>query len=261
MKKGLNIAFRILILVYLVVSLSFTADKKSELLCNDLHIQMKDTLDAGFLKKTDVENLILQEESEILGYPVGRINTRKIEKKLRSLPYIKSAEIYYDLEGILFVDVVQRKPVARVITRSGESFYLDEEGYLFRPRGVFTPHILIGNGYFPVSRELAKAGNLSELSDKKEFSKWNDFLNLSCFIERNEFWKSQIVQVFLNSKGEFELIPRVGAHQIIFGEAKEIPEKFEKLMTLYKDGLDYEGWNNYGKINLKYKNQVICTKR
>ncbi len=40
----------------------------------------------------------------------------------------------------------------------------------------------------------------------------------------------------------------------------DLAVKFRKLKILYNEGLKYEGWNNYEKINLKYKNQVICTK-
>jgi cell division protein FtsQ len=32
------------------------------------------------------------------------------------------------------------------------------------------------------------------------------------------------------------------------------------LMTFYKEGLNKVGWNAYLTINLKYKNQIVCTK-
>jgi cell division protein FtsQ len=65
----------------------------------------------------------------------------------------------------------------------------------------------------------------------------------------------------VNGKGEFELIPRVGAHIIEFGKAEDIEEKFEKLWILYNEGFYNTGWNQYDKISLKYKNQAVCTKR
>jgi cell division protein FtsQ len=261
MKKVLNIGFKILLLAFLVVSLSFTGSKEKELLCNDLRIEMLDTLNSGFLKKIDIEKIILKEESEILGYPLKDINTRKIENRLRSKPYIKSAEIFYDMEGILSVKVIQRTPIIRIITGAGNSYYLDEDGYIFRPRGKFTPHILIANGYFSDGDEIRTSGSLMEIEDSGKFSEWFKALQLARYIENDKFWKAQFVQAYVNSKAEFELIPRVGAHQIILGDVTKLEEKFKKLMTLYTDGLNYEGWNKYEKINLKYKNQVICTKR
>jgi cell division protein FtsQ len=39
-------------------------------------------------------------------------------------------------------------------------------------------------------------------------------------------------------------------------------EKFEKLHTFYLQGLNTTGsWNKYSVINLKFKNQIVCTKK
>ena len=65
----------------------------------------------------------------------------------------------------------------------------------------------------------------------------------------------------MNGNGEFELIPRVGAQVIEFGKAVDMEEKFEKLWILYNEGFHNTGWNQYERINLKYKNQAVCTKR
>jgi cell division protein FtsQ len=48
----------------------------------------------------------------------------------------------------------------------------------------------------------------------------------------------------------------------VFGDAKDFEEKFEKLKTFYTEGLNKtDGWNKYSTINIKYKNQVVCTKK
>ena len=138
---------------------------------------------------------------------------------------------------------------------------MDNEGYLFTPRGAFIPHIIIANGYFTEGNELRKVKNITELKDKEKYSEWIDLIALVNFIGNDEFWRSQLVQVYYNSSREFELIPRVGAHQILFGNTDNLELKFRNLRTLYNEGLAYEGWNKYEIINLKYNNQVICTKR
>ena len=84
---------------------------------------------------------------------------------------------------------------------------------------------------------------------------------LANFVEKNSFWKAQISQIFVNENGDFELTPRVGGHIIIFGSSANLEGKFENLMTFYKKGLRRTGWNEYSVINLKFKNQVVCTKR
>ena len=36
--------------------------------------------------------------------------------------------------------------------------------------------------------------------------------------------------------------------------------KFKKLELFYKNILPTKGWNYYESVNLKFKNQIVCTK-
>ena len=261
MKKVFFILLDIVLIGYMIFALAFSGAKESELLCREVRIQMKDSIHSGFLKKNDIERIILNGEEEILGYPVAGINTRRLEEKLKRLPYVEKAEIYSNVDGVLYVDVHQRKPILRIITRSQNTFYLDENGYILPSAKNFAPHVLIANGYFSEGKELKNVRNVNELSEYQSYNEWKEALDLANFIHQKEFWNAQIVQIYYSRGGDFELIPRVGAHQVIFGKGRDIELKFNKLRILYDEGLKYEGWNKYEKINLKYANQVICTKR
>ena len=82
------------------------------------------------------------------------------------------------------------------------------------------------------------------------------------YINADKFWKSQIQQIYINDEKDMELVPLVGNHKIIFGDTANMDVKFKKLMTFYTQGLSYTGWwNKYSSINLKYKNQIVCTKK
>ena len=70
----------------------------------------------------------------------------------------------------------------------------------------------------------------------------------------------KIDEWFEGWEGDFELIPLVGKQLIILGDANDIKEKFDNLQIFYKQGLSHEGWDKYDTINLKYRNQVVCTK-
>ena len=69
-------------------------------------------------------------------------------------------------------------------------------------------------------------------------------------------------QINVTNEKELELYLAVGNHKIIFGDANDIEEKFKKLKIFYTEGLNKtDGWNKYSVINVKYKNQVVCTKK
>ena len=85
---------------------------------------------------------------------------------------------------------------------------------------------------------------------------------MATYIDADPFWKSQVQQVFINDDKEMELVPMVGNQKIIFGDTTCMDEKFKKLLIFYSQGLNTTGWwNKYATINLKFKNQIVCTKK
>ena len=72
-----------------------------------------------------------------------------------------------------------------------------------------------------------------------------DVYRLVTFITDDKFWNSQIEQIYVNNKYEFELIPRVGSHIIELGRVEDLEEKFENLKILYLRGFNKIGWNQY----------------
>jgi cell division protein FtsQ len=83
---------------------------------------------------------------------------------------------------------------------------------------------------------------------------------LSSFIEKDSFWSSNIEQIYVNESQELELVPRIGSHIILMGDTTNMKDKFDRLMVFYKEGLSKTGWNNYKVINVKFRNQVVCSK-
>jgi cell division protein FtsQ len=44
------------------------------------------------------------------------------------------------------------------------------------------------------------------------------------------------------------------------GGADNLEDKFERLFVFYRMGLNKTGWARYNIINIKFKNQVVCSK-
>ena len=51
-----------------------------------------------------------------------------------------------------------------------------------------------------------------------------------------------------------------GSQVILFGNAEDAKEKLENLKTFYQKVMSQMDWHVYKSINLKYKNQVVCSK-
>lgn len=84
-------------------------------------------------------------------------------------------------------------------------------------------------------------------------------------VTEDDFWNAQIVQINLlgstaGKEPEVELIPRAGNHVIRLGHLENVEAKLDKLLLFYREVLAYEGWNGFRYIDLRFDNQIVCTK-
>ena len=94
----------------------------------------------------------------------------------------------------------------------------------------------------------------------EEFAK-TKLYDFADFLNKNPEWDAWIEQIVVKSGNEIELIPRIGDFRIILGQLENYPEKLNKFLLFVEEGLNKIGWNRYSAINLKYDNQVVCTKK
>lgn len=251
------------IIAYMIFVLGFVSGKMNEQVCERISVNIIDSLTNRFVAQEDILNILLESESRILGYPLSTINTRNLEKLIADEPFIKSAGLYKTVNGALNVDIQQRRPILRVINRQGKSYYLDQEGFILPVSEKFTSRVLVANGYIsePFIEESTRSIFDIEVPGNRRNSVIYELYKLASFISGSDLWSAQIAQIYVNGKYEYEMIPRVGAHVIYLGDARDYEAKFRKLEALYLYGLNNKGWNNYEIINLKYENQIVCTKR
>jgi len=257
MKRIKYILMWLFIAGYLTIILGFVGKEQHKVICSGVDIIIHDSLDREFVDKEMIHRLIQGNSTELAGRVIEDIDLQSIENRILSIKAIRTAEVYFTVSGKLVVEVNQRIPIVRIIDRSGQGFYLDEEGYIIPLSGNFCSHILVVNGKISDHYRRAK----SIMDQGIEMDLFRDIFRMVRYIEGDEFWRAQIMQIYINERQEFELIPRVGAHIIEFGPADNIETKFEKLWILYNKGFCNKGWNQYDRINLKYRNQVVCTKR
>jgi cell division protein FtsQ len=193
------------------------------------------------------------------------VDVNALEKALNSHPAVENADIAVDVNGDMTIDVTQRTPLVRIINADGESYYIDTKSKLMPLSDKYTARVLIATGF--INEPFSTRNNISidAISKNEKFaaiSVLDDIYNISMYIAKDSVLASLIHQINVTNDKELELYPSIGNHKIVFGEAKDFEEKFEKLKTFYTEGLNKtDGWNKYSAINIKYKNQVVCTKK
>lgn len=265
MKKILTISAWSILVIGLIVSLGFVERKEDSLPCKNLDITIEQDEENFFVQPEDIKKLIAERGDSIINQPVSTLNVPELENALNSHAAISKAEVYVTIDGEVKVDIKQRKPLIRIIDKYNDSYYIDTEGRLMPLSDKYTAKVLIANGNFRDPYNIHYMYTIQEIkadSALRESTLVDELFELAGYINADEFWKAQVEQIYVNDEGEFELVPRVGDHRIIFGNIADMDEKFSKLLIFYKQGLNPTGWwNNYSVINLKFKNQVVCTKK
>jgi cell division protein FtsQ len=231
--------------------------------CRKIDIRISYGASDVLITKKDVDSIVLKTAGMLKGKPLGYINTGSIENAIRKQAYVAKVSVYENNEGTIFIQIRQREPLLRIINRKYESFYLDESGALLPVNPNFSARVLVANGLIDDSymKNPNYRVNVLALSDSVFYdSLMTNIYKLTMYISHDKFLKAQIAQIYVNESGEFELIPRIGNHVILLGNADDLEDKFKRLFAFYKFGLNKIGWNKYNVINIKYKNQVVCSK-
>jgi cell division protein FtsQ len=263
MRRYKNILFLAFLVIYLGIVSGFISGKENMLKISALKIRIVDSTENQFVRSANIRSMLDQKRFNIFGKESSSVDLEGIEQSLRSRQIIQQAEAYITEPGVLHIEISQKSPFVRIFNRYGQSYYLDRKGNIIPLSQSFSPFVLVANGFIAEPFTIGKTMNIHEVkhdSIKRSLHTVYDVYTLAEYITRDKFWNSQIEQIYVNNHYEFELIPRVGSHIIELGRVEDLDEKFGNLKILYVQGFNNLGWNQYAKISLKYKNQVVCTK-
>ena len=165
--------------------------------------------------------------------------------------WIKTAELYFDNNDVLRINIMEREPIVRIFNSDGSSFYIDSSIKKLPLSDKFSARL-------PVFTNFPAYGNSFSKADSNLLI---EIKNIGTYISQDPFWMAQIEQVDITPDGSFEMIPKIGNQVIIFGSADNCEEKFNNLLVFYKNVQSKVGWNKYAAINVSYKDQVVAVKR
>jgi cell division protein FtsQ len=247
----------------MVVTLGFVERSMNSVLCENVVIDIEDSLRYKFIQSEDVINLLKTMEVKMWGYPIDNIPAGTVEEIVKNnMPMVAEAEAWPTIDGNFNIKINHRNPIARVVNKMGQSYYLSEDGYILPMSANHTSRVLVVSGdiYFKHSLHTKITVDSVVNVQGKENTMLDDVLKMATYIYQDSLLSRQIDHMYV-TKSEFELIPKVGTHVIEFGSVDGMLNKFLKLKVIYYKGFSNLGWNKYSRVNLKYKNQVVCTKR
>lgn len=193
-----------------------------------------------FITHETVSKLLIQNQQSVTNKPKEIIDLNGLENALTSNPLIKEAQVFIDVDGKITAEIKQKKPIARVSTNA--SFYVDDTG-----------------SYMPLSTNYSARVPLVTGTVYK-----NDLANvytIASKIQQDDFLKTHVVEIHQNDNKTIDLKFRLNSFKIHLGSLKALDKKINNLKAFYQMAIKENTLESYSVVNLKFDNQVICTKK
>lgn len=237
--------------VLLVILASAGAKMETMYSPEDINIEIENAYENFFVNEEDVMELIFANSGDTVLKPLdNRMRLKDIEKQIEAHNFVAQAEVFRDLKGHLVVKARQNKPVARLIGPLGENAYVDAEGQILPVSSKYTARVPVVTGDY-VSR-ITQMENISE----DELAQ--ALFQVIEYVASHPFWSMQIATIDMDREGYMNLYSQVGDQRLEFGSATQMEKKFKKLEIFFKQIMPTQGWNAYSRVNVAYKDQIIC---
>lgn len=265
MKKILVISLWVILSAGLIALMSFAMHIHASRKCEKINISISRKNADLFLKEEYITELLSDKSKMPLGEAISSIDIPSLEHLLLTHPAVESGEVFISISGDVNIRLSQRRALVRLITATGESYYIDDRGFPMPCSEKYTAPVLLVNGNFSDTY----AANYQYSLDRYPLDSavhtptvLDDIWQLAKRIDADTFFRAQIVQVNYNPQSGLILIPRIGGQAIVLGDVQDIDNKLRKLYLFYREGLSRTGkWDEYSLIDLQYKNQIVCTKK
>lgn len=203
----------------------------------------------NLITKGDIHRLVTKElPNDIMAQKITRVDIGMIESLLRSDTRIFSAEVFIDAHQKLVVDVVQRRPVLRVMNHKNDQFYVDQGGDFVRKVDDKASRVPVITGYvesYDQDKTLDKLPRLKSAFD------------MVTQIRKDVVLRALIEQIHFEKDARIVLIPKIGDEKIIIDHLDQFERKLNNLKTFYKHLAKTDGWEKYEEIDISYYNQVV----
>lgn len=194
-----------------------------------------------FMNYEMVNKLLIQKGKSVINEAKTVIDLQKLEANVLSHSMVEKAAIFLTVDGVLKAKIKQRTPIARVMSNTN-SYYIDKQATIMPLSENHSARVLLVSG---------------NITDKDIV----EIYHLVSTILNDEFLKKQIIGVQKIKQHEYVLKTRIGEQDIKLGKVENLESKFKNLKSFFNKTMADKTIDKYTSINLKYNNQVVCTKK
>ncbi|MDE6086716.1 MAG: hypothetical protein K2G40_09995 [Muribaculaceae bacterium] len=210
-----------------------------------LKILVQDVDSTGFVTRHEVSEMVKDffAASGNGALVPSKISLLGIERLLNGVDNIEYARCTRRADDRMWIEVIPMRPVARVFD-GNDSYYINRDGKRLTASLRYrcdVPFIQLSPGY---------SGSLL------------DIIPLIDYVNASKVRQELVTAYSIAPNGDMILVPPFRGHVINFGNPREdIANKFDRLLTMYRDVLPVKGWDFYDNLSVKFRGQVVATRR
>jgi len=230
----------ILILIAVIFLFSFSAKRNSERKIKKTEVIFVGNEDL-FITHETVNKLLIEKNQSVQKLQKVTVDLNKLENSLDHYSLIEKSEVFISIDGVLKAFVKQKSPIARVFNENG-SFYFDYQGNKMPLSENFTARVPLVSG--AINDENSK-----------------DLIELFRIIYDDDFLKKNIIGIEILPTGATMMSNRNYSYKIDFGRTINVESKLKNYKAFFQKAEADRSLIRYKKINLRFTQQVVCTKK
>lgn len=241
-KTVLGWVILVLLAAYVVFAGIWAHAEAAKNTCKGIDISIVEGHSTDSVSRRGIMAEIGRYPEKLVGADILSINTRKLEEYLQAFPQFEDIECSFSTDGRLKVKVTPMVPELRIFEDTA-SYYINKDGKRMDSKASFFVDVPVVRGKF-----------------NNKF-KPKDVLPVTRFVASDPLLHKLVGMVEVKDEDNIILVPRIHGHVINFGDTTRLHEKKEALVAMYRKVLPYKGWNEYDTISVKFRGQVVATRR
>lgn len=231
-----------LLVAYCVVVCAWARTEAGRHRCVGIEISVVGNARMDSVVRRGVTEQLRHYPKKIVGELINTVNTADIERYLSGLSNFESVSCMITSGGEVKIEIVPLIPVMRVFF-GDNSYYINKDGKHIESKAEFFTHVPMVSGKFT-----------------RDFQP-KSLLPLVRFVESDPMLRELVSMVEAKDANNIILVPRVQGHVVNFGDTTRLNEKKEALRLFYNKVMPYKGWEEYDTISVKFKGQVVASRR
>ena len=242
-KTVCKILICVLLLGYVSVAFALARIDNGQRVCSGIDLRIEGNTLPDSVLRQGVNSQLAKYGQKLTGEKIENIDLQKLEDYLSKFSNFETVECSLNPDSRIRITITPIKAEVRVFESDGESFYINRQGKRINADAEF---------YIDVPVLIS-----SKKNDRHIATALSVIRQTSCDPEMNAL----IAAYKIDGANDIILIPRLHGHVVNFGDSTRIAEKLAALLTAYREILPVKGWNTYDTISVKFKNQIVASRR